>query len=53
MGSNWWSRLAYTLARHTDAESEFESEADRLMVKHFITTLAEIALSVASRTAGK
>lgn len=39
---------AYTLASHTEADSA--NEADRLMIRHFQETLAEIALSVASRT---
>ncbi len=38
---------AYTLASHTEPNA---NEADMLMTKHFLETLAEIALSVASRT---
>ena len=43
-------RDAYTLA----ATHEYASEVDQLMVKHFLDTLAEIALAAASRReAGK
>jgi hypothetical protein len=36
----------YTLAATNDIEG---SEVERLMVKHFIETLAEISLAIASR----
>ena len=36
---------SYTLS----ATQEYDSEEDRLMVKNFIDTLAEVALSVAAR----
>ena len=39
-------RDAYTPASPQETEA---NEADRLMVKHFLDTLAEVALSVASR----
>ena len=39
-------RAAYTLAATNETE---EPELDTLMVKHFIQTLAEISVSVASR----
>lgn len=39
-------RDAYTLA----STPEQGSETDRLMIDHFLRTLAEVALSVASRT---
>ena len=38
-------RTAYTLA----ATPEYAGEVDKLIVKHFMETLAEIALSVAAR----
>ena len=39
---------AYTLAATQEPDT---NEADRLMVKHFLDTLGEIALSIASRKA--
>ena len=39
-------RDAYTLASPQETNA---NEVDRLMVKHFLDTLAEVALSVASR----
>ena len=39
-------RDAYTLASPEETDA---NEVDRLMVKHFLDTLAEVALSVASR----
>ena len=41
---------AYTLAATNEAVS---SEIEDLMVRHFIETLAEVALSIAAREAGK
>ena len=41
---------AYTLAATNEAIS---SELEDLMVRHFIETLAEVALAIASREAGK
>lgn len=40
-------RSAYTLASPHEPNA---NEVDRLMVKHFLDTLAEVALAVASRT---
>ncbi len=40
---------SYTLA----TTPEYDSEVDRVMVKNFIDTLAEVALAVASRKTGK
>ena len=39
-------RDAYTLASPQETDA---NEVDRLMVEHFLDTLAEVALSVASR----
>ena len=44
--------LLYTLST-TQNENEKESEADRIMIENFIKTLAEVALSVASRKQGE
>ena len=41
---------SYTLAATNEREA---SEVDKLMVKHFFNTLAEIALAVASRKAAQ
>lgn len=41
-------RGAYTLASPQETDA---NEVDRLMVKHFLDTLAEVALAVASRKA--
>ena len=37
---------SYTLS---DTQDENASEVDRLMIKHFLNTLAEVAMTVASR----
>ncbi len=39
-------RIAYTLASPEETNA---NEVDRLMIKHFLDTMAEVALSVASR----
>ncbi len=41
---------SYTVSATQDGGT---GEVDRLMIKHFLYTLAEVALSVASRKAGK
>ncbi|MBI2859185.1 MAG: hypothetical protein HYX90_08915 [Chloroflexi bacterium] len=41
---------AYTLPC---TPNENESEVDKLQVKHFLNTLAEVALAVASRRVGR
>jgi len=43
-------RDAYTLAATDEPVS---SETERLMVRHFIETLAEVALAIAAREPGK
>ncbi len=43
-------RDAYTLASPQEVDA---NEVDRLMVKYFLDTLAEVALSVASRKVGR
>lgn len=45
-------RAAYTLARPQEQNADEANEVDRLMVKHFLNTLAEVALAVASRKVG-
>jgi hypothetical protein len=40
----------YTLAANDEAET---SEVDRVIVRHFLETIAEISLSVASRKLNK